>query len=95
MNQRDTREERAYRAWGRRQAARHSIRCAKTQATKVTNFVGELDNARAAWAWALERENFAALAAAARAFGWFFEVSSLIGKGIEHFESLVCALRAG
>ncbi len=59
----------------------------------VQELVGELDNVRAAWAWALERENFSALAPAVRALGWFFEVSGFIHEGIGHFEPLARALQ--
>jgi len=74
-------------------AAREGALKSAGQLQAVQELAGELDNLRAAWAWALERENFAALAGVTRAFGWFFEVSGLIHEGIEHFESLVCALR--
>jgi len=64
------------------------------QPAAAQEMLTELDNLRAAWAWALRRENFSALGLAIRAFGWFFEVSGLIHEGIEHFEPLICALQA-
>jgi predicted ATPase/transcriptional regulator with XRE-family HTH domain/Tfp pilus assembly protein PilF len=60
----------------------------------VAELVREMDNLRAAWAWAIEREKFALVAPAVRGLGWFFEVSGLIHEGIEHFEPLVRALKA-
>lgn len=74
-------------------AARESALKSARQHVAVQELVGELDNVRAAWAWALERENFSALAPAVRALGWFFEVSGFIHEGIGHFEPLARALQ--
>jgi predicted ATPase len=54
---------------------------------------GELGNLRAALAWAIQREMFAAVSPAVRSLGWFFDVSGLVHEGIEYFEPLVRALK--
>ncbi|OQY87207.1 MAG: hypothetical protein B6D41_12020 [Chloroflexi bacterium UTCFX4] len=74
-------------------AAREGALKSAGQQAAVQEIAGELDNVRAAWAWALERENFAALNPAVRAFGYFFETSGLLYEGIEHFEPLARALQ--
>jgi predicted ATPase/DNA-binding XRE family transcriptional regulator len=56
--------------------------------------IDEMDNLRAAWAWAIERKNFATLGPSVRSLGWFFEVSGFVHEGIEHFEPLVQTLKA-
>lgn len=75
-------------------AAREGALKSARQQAVVQEFTRELDNVRAAWVWALERENFAALGAAGRAVCWFFEASGLVHEGIEHFEPFVRALQA-
>ena len=52
----------------------------------------ELDNLRAAWEWGIQREKYAAVVEAVRAFGWYYEVSSMIREGIEQLDLLVNAL---
>jgi predicted ATPase/transcriptional regulator with XRE-family HTH domain len=54
----------------------------------------EIDNINAAWAWAIDHENFALLSQAGRAFGWYFEIAGLYSEGIEQIELLVHALKA-
>jgi predicted ATPase/transcriptional regulator with XRE-family HTH domain len=54
----------------------------------------EIDNIRAAWAWAIGQNNFALLEKAGRALGWYFEIAGLYREGIEQLELLVRALKA-
>jgi len=53
----------------------------------------EIDNIRAAWTWAIERQNYSLIRKAIRSFCWFFETSGLLLEGIEQFELLVVALK--
>lgn len=53
----------------------------------------EMDNVRAAWKWAIQRENFALTSHAGRSFSWYFEAAGLLTEGVEQFELLVTALR--
>jgi tetratricopeptide (TPR) repeat protein len=65
---------------------------AQQQAIKV--LTPEMDNIRIAWAWAVERQNFALLGSAVRSLGWMYEVNGRLRTGIEQLELLVQALRA-
>jgi predicted ATPase/transcriptional regulator with XRE-family HTH domain len=53
----------------------------------------EIDNIRAAWAWAIKRQKFSELGLAGRAYGWYFEIAGLLSEGIEQLELLVQALK--
>ncbi|MGE5123735.1 MAG: ATP-binding protein [Acidobacteriaceae bacterium] len=53
----------------------------------------EIDNIRAAWAWAVRHEKFTQLEQAGRAYGWYFEIAGLLGEGIEQLELLVKSLQ--
>jgi predicted ATPase/transcriptional regulator with XRE-family HTH domain len=63
------------------------------QQETVRQLTDEIDNIRAAWAWAINHHKFAQLAQAGRAFGWYFEISGLYHEGIEQFELLEQTLR--
>jgi tetratricopeptide (TPR) repeat protein len=54
----------------------------------------EIDNIRAAWAWAIEREKFGLIGHNLTAFGRLFELGGWLSDGIEHLEPIVQALRA-
>ena len=53
----------------------------------------EMDNLRAAWSWAIERNQFLLLGSAVRGLGWMFEVSGLLREGIEQLEQLIKTLK--
>jgi predicted ATPase/transcriptional regulator with XRE-family HTH domain len=53
----------------------------------------EIDNIRAAWAWAVKHEKFTQLEQAGRAYGWYFEIAGLLREGIEQLELLVEAVK--
>ena len=53
----------------------------------------EMDNIRAAWAWAIKRKQFVLLGLAVRSLGWMFEVAGLLREGIEQLEQLIQALQ--
>ena len=63
-----------------------------SQQTAVRELTLELDNLRTAWEWGIRRKNFANIAKAVRAFGWYFEIAGLIYDGIDQLELLVQAL---
>ncbi len=48
-----------------------------SQQTAVRELTLELDNLRTAWEWGIRRKNFANIAKAVRAFGWYFEIAWL------------------
>jgi predicted ATPase/transcriptional regulator with XRE-family HTH domain len=52
----------------------------------------EIDNIRAAWAWAIDYGKFTQLGQAGRAYGWYFEIAGLLNDGIEQLELLKHAL---
>jgi predicted ATPase/DNA-binding XRE family transcriptional regulator len=64
------------------------------QQEAVRELMSEMDNVRAAWAWAITRGKFTAIGQAVRSLGWFFEVTGLPREGIEQFGVLVQALKA-
>jgi tetratricopeptide (TPR) repeat protein len=54
----------------------------------------EIENVRAAWNWAIEREKFDLIGPNLTAFGRLFELGGWLSDGIEHLEPIVQALRA-
>jgi predicted ATPase/DNA-binding XRE family transcriptional regulator len=64
------------------------------QQQAARELLNEIDNLRAAWIWAIRREQFQLLGASVRSLGWFFEVTGLIREGIDQFEPLVRVLKA-
>lgn len=54
----------------------------------------EINNVRAAWKWAVERERFELLGAALRCYGLLFDIRGWSREGIEQVEMIVQALRA-
>jgi predicted ATPase/transcriptional regulator with XRE-family HTH domain len=64
------------------------------QLDAVRELTEEIDNLRAAWAWAVEREKFAPLGQAARCLGWFCDMRGWLREGIEQGELAAQALRA-
>ena len=65
-----------------------------SQQEAMRHLMGEIDNIRAAWVWAIDHKKLAQLGQAGRAFGWYFEISGLYHEGIEQLELLVQALKA-
>jgi tetratricopeptide (TPR) repeat protein len=65
-----------------------------SQQEAVRQLTEEIDNIRAAWAWAIDHEKFSQLGQAGRAFGWYFEFAGLHREGIAQLEPLTQALRA-
>lgn len=53
----------------------------------------EIDNIRAAWAWAIHRGDFALIGQSLHCFGWLCNVGMLYQQGLEQIETLVQALR--
>ena len=64
------------------------------QQSAMRDMTLELDNLRSAWDWGIKRKKFDSLGGAVRAFGWFYEVSSMIRDGIDQLELLVVALNS-
>jgi predicted ATPase/transcriptional regulator with XRE-family HTH domain len=64
------------------------------QREAIQELTDEIDNVRAAWAWAVRREKFGSIAQATRSFGWLFEVRGWLREGIEQLELVVQAMRA-
>lgn len=64
------------------------------QRDAIRELTVEIDNVRAAWAWAVEREKFAPLGQALRSFGWLCDMRGWLGEGIEQTELIVQTLRA-
>ena len=54
----------------------------------------EIDNIRAAWAWAIECEEFRLIGHTIASFGRLFELGGWLKDGIEYMEPIVQALRA-
>jgi predicted ATPase/transcriptional regulator with XRE-family HTH domain len=54
----------------------------------------EMDNVRAAWSWAVQRQSFGWIAKALDSFGWLCDIAGWLGEGIELMEPVVQALRA-
>jgi predicted ATPase/transcriptional regulator with XRE-family HTH domain len=64
------------------------------QQAAIRELKEEIDNIRAAWAWAISREEFGRIGAALRSFGWLCNVGVLYREGIEQLEALVRVLRS-
>lgn len=64
------------------------------QPDAVRELTLEIDNLRAAWAWAVEREKFALLGQSARCLGWFCDMRGWLREGIEQSRPAERALRA-
>jgi predicted ATPase/transcriptional regulator with XRE-family HTH domain len=65
------------------------------QQEALRQLTDDIDNIRAAWAWAIQNRQFSLLGKSGRAFGWYFEIAGLYREGIEQLELLVQAIRAG
>jgi len=65
------------------------------QREAIRDLTDEIDNLRAAWTWAFQREKFALLGAALRSFGSFYDIGGWRRDGIEQLEPVVQALRTG
>jgi predicted ATPase/transcriptional regulator with XRE-family HTH domain len=78
----------------RLQASEQALKSAAQQ-TAVRQLTDEIDNIRAAWSWAIDQGLYCKLGMAGRAFGWFFEIAGIYREGIEQFERIVQALKAG
>jgi predicted ATPase/transcriptional regulator with XRE-family HTH domain len=63
------------------------------QQEAMRELTDEIDNIRAAWAWAIKNEKFTQLEQAGRAYGWYYEIAGLLQEGIEQLELLVQALK--
>ncbi|MCK6623745.1 MAG: tetratricopeptide repeat protein [Anaerolineae bacterium] len=63
------------------------------QGEAIRALTHEIDNVRAAWAWAVRREKFASLGPALRSFGLLSDIRGWLGEGIEQLEMIVQALR--
>lgn len=65
-----------------------------SQQEVIRQLTDEIDNIRAAWAWAIQYKKYAELDQAGRGFGWYYEITGLYREGIEQLGSLVQALQA-
>jgi predicted ATPase len=67
----------------------------KSAAQRETSreLIAEIDNVRAAWAWAVSRDKFAALGPALRCFGYLFDLSGRLREGVGQMEMVVEALQ--
>ncbi|HNS01252.1 MAG TPA: helix-turn-helix domain-containing protein [Anaerolineae bacterium] len=76
-----------------RLAATHEARLKGAgQQEAIRDLTVEVDNLRAAWGWGVEYGKFETVGKAARAFGWYYEVTGLIHEGIGQMELLGQAL---
>jgi tetratricopeptide (TPR) repeat protein len=64
------------------------------QREALRELTDEIDNVRAAWAWAVEREKFLSIGQALRCFGLLFDIRGWLRQGMEHVERIVQTLRA-
>jgi predicted ATPase len=53
----------------------------------------EMENVRAAWSWAIQRNRIDLIAEALGSFGWLCDVAGWLGEGIELMQPVVKALR--
>jgi predicted ATPase/transcriptional regulator with XRE-family HTH domain len=65
-----------------------------SQQEAIRQLTDEIDNIRAAWAWAVHQHKFDKLGQVGRAFGWYFEITGLYQEGIDELGMLVQALRS-
>jgi predicted ATPase/transcriptional regulator with XRE-family HTH domain len=65
-----------------------------SQQEVIRQLTDEIDNIRAAWAWAIQNKKYDQLGRAGRGFGWYYEITGLYREGIEQLELLVQALEA-
>jgi tetratricopeptide (TPR) repeat protein len=63
------------------------------QEETIEELTGEINNIRAAWKWAVEKEKFDLLCPALRCFGLFFDVRGWSQDGIEQADLVLQALR--
>jgi predicted ATPase/DNA-binding XRE family transcriptional regulator len=63
------------------------------QRAALRELTDEIDNVRAAWAWAVKREKFASIGRALRCFAWLHEVRGWHSEAIEPLELIVKTLR--
>lgn len=70
--------------------------CLKSHAqhAALLELTGEIDNLRAAWAWAIGRENFGLIGSALRSFGWLFEIRGWLREGVAQLDLVVHAMRS-
>ncbi len=61
------------------------------QQTALRELLDRMDDIRAAWAWAIERQHLTKIDAAIRCLGWFFETAGLLQEGIDLFAQLIQA----
>lgn len=64
------------------------------QREALRELTDEIDNLRAAWAWAVKREKFLTIESALRCFGWLYEMRGWFGEGVEQLELVMQALLA-
>jgi predicted ATPase len=64
-----------------------------TQREALRELTDEIDNVRAAWAWAVKREKFPSIGEALRSFALLFDLGGSLREGTEHVELVVQALR--
>jgi predicted ATPase/DNA-binding XRE family transcriptional regulator len=63
------------------------------QQEAIRELTDEIDNIRAAWAWAIDHKAYVQLGKAGRALGWYYEITGVYSEGIEQFEPLMQALK--
>jgi len=63
------------------------------QQEAIQELTGEIDNIRAAWSWALQRDRFILLGWAIPILGWFYDIVGWLREGIEQLELVIQALR--
>jgi predicted ATPase/transcriptional regulator with XRE-family HTH domain len=64
------------------------------QREALRELADEVDNLRAAWAWAVEREKFGPIGQALRSFALLFDIGGWVRQGSEQVALVVQALRA-
>ena len=67
----------------------------KAQVQTLCGLLGEIDNLRAAWDWAVSRGLFDALAGAVRCFGCLFELMGWLEEGVALLETAIQAAADG
>ncbi|UCC87865.1 MAG: tetratricopeptide repeat protein, partial [Anaerolineales bacterium] len=63
------------------------------QREAIRELTDEIDNVRAAWAWAVRREKYGYIGPALRSFALLADLGGWLGQGIEQIEAVVQGLR--
>ena len=68
---------------------RESLLKTSAQQETIRQLMGEIDNIHAAWAWAIDHNEFDRIRQAGRAYGWYFEFTGLHQRELNNLNTLV------